>query len=260
MPSETICARRNGVDAPAGERDRAARDRIEPGDAVEQRGLAGAVRTDQAADLAGVDLTGHAVERAHAAEAHRHVIDAKQRACPRALVFLPCGVAICARFFVRHCFRASRRAVQRESDCRHCARRTLHFIQVAACGRGARLRGPTRACACGRGRDDAAQPAFGGALVRCRMRRVAFGIAARATRHDRAGRDRLWRACRIRRRKTCRSPSGMIYERMVRERGTGHIWLALANAPKILDADDVACRRAAQRHRVREALPRARRR
>ena len=27
-----------------------------------------------------------------------------------------------------------------------------------------------------------------------------------------------------------------IYQRMVRERGTGHIWLALANAPKILDA------------------------
>lgn len=26
-----------------------------------------------------------------------------------------------------------------------------------------------------------------------------------------------------------------IYERMERERGTGHIWLALANAPKILD-------------------------
>jgi alkylhydroperoxidase family enzyme len=27
-----------------------------------------------------------------------------------------------------------------------------------------------------------------------------------------------------------------IYERMARERGTGHIWLALANAPKLLDA------------------------
>src|SRR6185436_2453606 len=27
-----------------------------------------------------------------------------------------------------------------------------------------------------------------------------------------------------------------IYQRMARERGTGHIWLALANAPKILDA------------------------
>ncbi len=27
-----------------------------------------------------------------------------------------------------------------------------------------------------------------------------------------------------------------IYERMARERGTGHIWLAIANQPKILDA------------------------
>ena len=43
----------------------------EPGDDVEQRGLAGAVRADEADDLAGADRERHVVERGDAAEALR---------------------------------------------------------------------------------------------------------------------------------------------------------------------------------------------
>ena len=39
-----------------------------------------------------------------------------------------------------------------------------------------------------------------------------------------------------------------IYERMERERGTGHIWLALANAPKNSRSDHVARRGTAKRY------------
>ena len=42
-----------------------------------------------------------------------------------------------------------------------------------------------------------------------------------------------------------------IYERMERERGGGHIWLALANAPKMLEAVMAHGGRAAKRHCIR---------
>src|SRR5436309_770053 len=48
------------------------------GDAVEQRGLARAVRSDEPDDLAGLDRDAHARERRHAAEALRHVVDLEE--------------------------------------------------------------------------------------------------------------------------------------------------------------------------------------
>ncbi len=41
---------------------------VEPGEAIEQRRLAGAVRPDQAEDLALMHIEGHAVQRDDAAE------------------------------------------------------------------------------------------------------------------------------------------------------------------------------------------------
>ena len=61
------------------ERDVAAIAFVEPRDAVEKRGFAGAVRADQADDAAGRDLEGDAVEGDDAAETHRHVLHAQQR-------------------------------------------------------------------------------------------------------------------------------------------------------------------------------------
>ena len=58
---------------------RAAVAAVKAAEAIEQRRLAGAVRADQAADLAASDLEGDIVQRDDAAEAHRHVVDAKQR-------------------------------------------------------------------------------------------------------------------------------------------------------------------------------------
>ncbi len=43
--------------------------RVEPAQAIEEGRLAGAVRADQAGDLAGEDIEGHAVEGNDAAEA-----------------------------------------------------------------------------------------------------------------------------------------------------------------------------------------------
>ena len=50
-------------DVLAGEQDAPAARRVETGDHVEQRGLAGAVRADHGKDLAGLDCEAHAVER-----------------------------------------------------------------------------------------------------------------------------------------------------------------------------------------------------
>src|SRR5262249_29532024 len=55
---------------PVLEQDAAALGAIEPREAVEERGLAGAVRTDEAANLALAYVERHAVERHDAAEAH----------------------------------------------------------------------------------------------------------------------------------------------------------------------------------------------
>ena len=48
---------------------------VDAADAVEQRGLAGAVRADQAADLAEVDRERHTLQRADHAKAHRDIGD-----------------------------------------------------------------------------------------------------------------------------------------------------------------------------------------
>ncbi len=51
---------------------------IEAIDHVEHRGLAGAVRADDGADLALADVERHVGNRAHAAERQRHVLDREQ--------------------------------------------------------------------------------------------------------------------------------------------------------------------------------------
>ena len=107
IPSETILRAGTAVDPFARKRDRSGRDRVESRDAVEQRGFAGAVRPDQAADLAGIHLTRHAIERANAAETHRHVSDAKQR-----LRAAPRGGHRVTRVLIRH----------REARCRSYSR------------------------------------------------------------------------------------------------------------------------------------------
>ncbi len=59
--------------------------RVVAGDHVQRRGLAAAVRADQPVHLAGADRQVEAVDRAHAAEAQRHLLE-----CQRArLAVLP---------------------------------------------------------------------------------------------------------------------------------------------------------------------------
>ena len=70
--------RRPRQDARAFHQDVAGRRLIEPGEAVEQRGLAGAVRADQAEDLALVHVEGHAVQRDDAAEHDADVANREQ--------------------------------------------------------------------------------------------------------------------------------------------------------------------------------------
>ena len=61
------------------EQDVAVGEAVEAADAVEQRGLAGAVRSDQSADLAVADIERNTSQRDHAAEAHRHLGNPQQR-------------------------------------------------------------------------------------------------------------------------------------------------------------------------------------
>ena len=65
--------RRARQDARAFHQDVAGGRLVEPGQAVEERGLAGAVRADQAEDSALVHVERHAVQRDDAAEYHAHV-------------------------------------------------------------------------------------------------------------------------------------------------------------------------------------------
>ena len=62
-----------------GEPDRAAVDRQEACQALEQRRLAGPVRADQAEDFAGADVEGHGIERDAPAVALRQLADLDQR-------------------------------------------------------------------------------------------------------------------------------------------------------------------------------------
>ena len=57
------------------ERDHAFRRFVEAGDAVEHRGLAGAVRADQCGDLAALGLEGQVADGDQAAELHRQMLD-----------------------------------------------------------------------------------------------------------------------------------------------------------------------------------------
>ena len=61
------------------EGDRALGRVIEAVDAVQHRGLAGAVRTDDGADLALEDVERDIAQRLHAAEGERHVLDREDR-------------------------------------------------------------------------------------------------------------------------------------------------------------------------------------
>jgi hypothetical protein len=63
---------------PAVEHDRAALAVVQAADAVEQRGLAGAVRPDQPDDAPGRDVERHAVERDDAAEAYPDLLHSQQ--------------------------------------------------------------------------------------------------------------------------------------------------------------------------------------
>ena len=54
-------------------------ERVDAGDDVEDRRLAGAVRADEPEDLARVDVERHVVERGDATEAHRDVVELEER-------------------------------------------------------------------------------------------------------------------------------------------------------------------------------------
>ena len=62
----------------AREGDASRRRVVQPAQAVEQRRLAGAVRTDQGADLALLDLEREVCEREDPAELDSHVLDSQQ--------------------------------------------------------------------------------------------------------------------------------------------------------------------------------------
>src|SRR5205085_7182654 len=70
--------RRGAEQALAVERDLARVRPVEPGDQVEERRLAGAVRADQPADLAALDAERDVVDGDDAAEAPRHVLEREQ--------------------------------------------------------------------------------------------------------------------------------------------------------------------------------------
>src|SRR5262249_15805724 len=68
------------------ERDAAALRLVEAVDDVEQRGFAGAVRTDDGADLALADVERHAGDRPDATEGERDVLDREQHLVGRDLL------------------------------------------------------------------------------------------------------------------------------------------------------------------------------
>ncbi len=74
--------RRPRQDALAFHQDVARRRLIEPRQAIEQRGLAGAVRADQSEDLSMAHVERHAVQRDDAAEHDADVANREQRIVP----------------------------------------------------------------------------------------------------------------------------------------------------------------------------------
>jgi hypothetical protein len=77
-PAPDDPVRRRPQQAPAVEVELARIRPVQPRDHVEERGLAGAVRPDQADDLAGVDVERDLVDRDDPAEPARHVADREQ--------------------------------------------------------------------------------------------------------------------------------------------------------------------------------------
>ena len=69
------------------ERDAAFLRMVEAVDDVEHRGLAGAVRADDGAHLALLDVEGHVADRAHAAEGERHVLHGQDHLTRRNVAF-----------------------------------------------------------------------------------------------------------------------------------------------------------------------------
>ena len=80
MPRRQMRVGRQAVDAFAVEADRAGVGRKHAGDHVEQRGLAGAVGTDQREDRAGRHLEAHVVDREQAAKALADGVDSRAAA------------------------------------------------------------------------------------------------------------------------------------------------------------------------------------
>ena len=76
--------------------------RVEAVDHVEHRGLAGAVRPDDRADLALADVERHVGDRLHAAEGERHVLDREDRLAGRDLVAGGCPHAAFSIGFAAH--------------------------------------------------------------------------------------------------------------------------------------------------------------
>ena len=79
IPRRTIPVRRRAQQALAVEDDLALVRLVEPRDQVEERRLAGAVRADQADDLALAHVERDVVDRDDPAEPPRHVLDREQR-------------------------------------------------------------------------------------------------------------------------------------------------------------------------------------
>ncbi len=95
MPMPAIRCGGLAEDVAAVELDGAGARRVEAAEAVEQRRLAGAVRTDQPEDLALADLEADAVERHDAAEANRDVTDGDDGRRGRSDAHPSPGAAVC---------------------------------------------------------------------------------------------------------------------------------------------------------------------
>src|SRR5262249_48783933 len=78
-PALSAAMRRQVRDVPSVEADAPARRRVDAADAVEDAGLAGAVRADDGEELMRFDIEAHAGEGRHAAEAQAQVIEGEER-------------------------------------------------------------------------------------------------------------------------------------------------------------------------------------
>ena len=93
MPAAAMSARQAARDVSAEEADLARARRQRSGDQVEHGALAGAVGTDQADDLAGLDLEADIVDGDQAAEALDGAVDSEQRRTRPAAASAAAGAA-----------------------------------------------------------------------------------------------------------------------------------------------------------------------